>query len=92
MNKTSLPKETGTAYVTVQYDDGTVVRGTKKMIGDLVSVVRCRDCRYSYLWIEIRKNGIPDTWVECRNPNGLNRDVPEDGYCYCGERKYDGNN
>ena len=49
-------------------------------------LVRCNDCRYGYHWVEIR-NGMPDSWLECRNPDGLNRDVPEDGYCYCGERK-----
>ena len=61
---------------------------TQEIVGELV---RCKDCRYGYHWIEIRRNGIPYSWIECRNPNGLNRDVPEDGFCYCGERKDDGN-
>lgn len=51
-------------------------------------IVRCEDCRYGYHWFETR-NGVTDSWIECRNPNGLNRDVSEDGYCYCGERKDD---
>lgn len=52
-------------------------------------IVRCKDCRYGYHFYDVQ-NGITDSWVECRNPNGLNRDVQEDGYCYCGERKSDG--
>lgn len=52
------------------------------------AVVRCKDCRYGYQFYDVQ-NGITDSWVECRNPDGLNRDAPEDGYCYCGERKDD---
>lgn len=51
-------------------------------------IVRCKDCRYGYQFYDVQ-NGITDNWVECRNANGLNRDVPEDGYCYYGERKID---
>lgn len=51
-------------------------------------VVRCKDCKYGYQFYDVQK-GITDSWVECRNPNGLNHDAPEDGYCYCGERKDD---
>jgi len=61
--------------------------------GDLVDgwgligeeLVRCADCQYGYHWVDIR-NGITDSWIECRNPNGLNRDVPNDGFCYLGEK------
>lgn len=56
------------------------------LIGE--ELIRCVDCRYGYRWVEIR-NGITDSWIECRNPDGLNHDVSEDGYCYCGERKND---
>lgn len=52
------------------------------------AVVRCEDCRYGYQFYDVQ-NGVKDSWIECRNPDGLNRDVPEDGYCYCGERKDD---
>ena len=44
-------------------------------------IIRCKDCRYGYQFYDVQ-NGITDSWVECRNPNGLNRDVSEDGYCY----------
>lgn len=54
-------------------------------------IIRCKDCRYGYQFYDVQ-NGITDSWVECRNPNGLNRDVPENGYCYCGERKTDETN
>lgn len=64
------------------------MRWLDKLDEDAVPVVRCKDCRYGYHWFETR-NGITDSWIECRNPNGLNRDVSEDGYCYCGERKDD---
>lgn len=55
---------------------------------DAVPVVRCKDCRYGYHFYDVQ-NGITDSWVECRNPDGLNHDAPEDGYCYCGERRND---
>lgn len=52
------------------------------------AVVRCWDCGYGYQFYDVQK-GITDSWVECRNLNGLNRDVPGGGYCYCGERRTD---
>lgn len=51
-------------------------------------LVRCEDCRYGYQFYDVQ-NGVKDSWIECRNPDGLNRDVPEDGYCYCGKWKDD---
>lgn len=53
---------------------------------EMVIPVRCEDCRYGYQFY-YDHNGIIVRWVECRNPDGLNRDVPNDGYCYCGERR-----
>lgn len=49
-------------------------------------IIRCKDCQYGYQFYDVQ-NGITDSWVECRNPDGLNRDAPENGYCYCGERR-----
>lgn len=57
----------------------------QEVVGELV---RCEDCRYGYQFYDVQK-GIKDSWVECRNPYGLNRDVPEDGYCYFGKGKDD---
>lgn len=51
-----------------------------------VEVIRCKDCRFGYRFFDII-NGVSDSWVECRNPNGLNRDVSEDSFCSYGERK-----
>ncbi len=51
---------------------------------DVVEVVRCKDCRYAHQY-KFRKT---ESWIiECNNNEGLYRDVPEDGYCYCGERR-----
>ncbi len=61
---------------------GTV---TQEIVGELV---RCKDCRHGYHWVDIQ-NGVTDSWIECRKNDGLNRDVPEDGFCYCGEWKDD---
>ena len=58
---------------------------------DWVQVVRCKDCRYGYLWVTTR-NGIMDSWIECRKNDGLNRDVPEDGFCYMGGKEDDETN
>lgn len=53
----------------------------KLPIVDAVEVVRCKDCIYGYFYVDVQ-NGITDNWIECRNPEGLNRDVSVDGYCY----------
>ena len=47
---------------------------------DAVEVVRCKDCLFGHRYFDVQ-NGETDSWVECRNPDGLNRDVSEDGYC-----------
>ena len=49
-------------------------------------IIRCEDCIYGYLCIDVR-NGITDSWIECRNPEGLNRDVSVDGYCSASIRR-----
>lgn len=33
------------------------------------------------------QNGVTDSWIECRNPEGLNRDVSVDGYCAASIRR-----
>ena len=43
-------------------------------------IIRCKDCIYGYLYVDIQ-NGVTDSWIECRNPEGLNRDVSVNGYC-----------
>ena len=53
---------------------------------DVVEVVRCKDCLYGYRYFDVQ-NGETDSWIECRNPDGLNRDVPDDGYCSASIRK-----
>lgn len=53
----------------------------KLPIVDAVEVVRCKNCIYGYFYVDIQ-NGIIDSQIECRNPEGLNRDVSVDGYCY----------
>ena len=55
---------------------------------DVVEVVRCKDCLYGHRCFDVR-NGETDSWVECRNPDGLNRDVSVDGFCYMAERRED---
>ena len=51
-------------------------------------IIRCKDCIYGYLYIDIQ-NGVTDSWIECRNPEGLNRDVSVDGYCSASIRRSD---
>ena len=55
---------------------------------DAVEIVWCKDCRYGRRFFDVI-NGITDSWIECRNPDGLNRDTSEDSFCSCGERKDD---
>lgn len=49
-------------------------------------IIRCNDCIFGYLCIDVQ-NGITDSWIECRNPEGLNRDVSIDGYCSASIRR-----
>lgn len=51
---------------------------------DVVEVVRCRECKYSYK-DEIFGNRWCDSHLGCRK-------VKDDGYCYLGERKEGANN
>jgi hypothetical protein len=44
-------------------------------------ITRCKDCIYGHLCINVR-NGATDSWIECCNDEGLNRNVSVDGYCY----------
>lgn len=48
--------------------------------------VLCKDCLYGHRYFDVR-NGETDRWVECRNPDGLNRDTSEDSFCSCGWEK-----
>ena len=53
---------------------------------DVVEVVRCKDCLFGHRYFKVI-NGETDSWVECRNPEGLNRDVSDDGYCSASTRR-----
>lgn len=53
-------------------------------------VVLCQDCLYGHRYFDVR-NGETDSWVECRNPDGLHRDVSTEEYCSASiRRKEDG--
>lgn len=62
----------------------------RKLVGlpsvDAVEVVRCKDCVFGHLYVDVI-NGVTDSWIECRNPEGLNRDVSVDGYCSASIRR-----
>lgn len=49
-------------------------------------IIRCKDCSYGYLYID-DQNGVVDTWIECRNPEGLHRDASIDEYCSASTRR-----
>lgn len=48
---------------------------------DAVPVVRCIECKYASFSFH-----QGELYISCENTEGLFRDVPEDGYCYCGEK------
>ena len=50
------------------------------------TLVRCKDCIFGRVYFDVR-NGDTDSWVECQNPDGLNRDVSCDGYCSAAIRR-----
>lgn len=74
----------GQEFVRVAYGDDIDNIPT----ADVVEVVPCKDCCYGHRFFDVI-NGIPDSWVECRNPDGLNRDTSEDSFCSCAERRND---
>ena len=49
-------------------------------------VVQCEDCEYASTLVSCQ-----ESYLTCTNENGLYRDVPNDGYCYCGVRRNDNN-
>lgn len=53
---------------------------------DVEPVIRCKDCIFGNKYYFEVVDGIPDIWVECKNPKGLNRDVSGNGYCSAGIR------
>ena len=48
---------------------------------DAVPVVRCIECKYASFSLH-----QGELYISCENNEGLFRDVPSDGYCYCGEK------
>ena len=55
---------------------------------DAEPVTHCKDCLFGHRHDEVI-NGYEDTWIECINPDGMNRDVSINGYCSAGVRKND---
>lgn len=49
-------------------------------------LIRCKDCLFGYLYFDVQ-NDETDSWVECRNPDGLNRDVSCNEYCSASIRR-----
>lgn len=47
---------------------------------DVVEVVLCKDCLFGHRCFQVI-NGFSDSWVECQNPDGLNRTVSDNGFC-----------
>ena len=45
------------------------------------SVVHCIDCQYAETYVY-----CGEVCLSCTNNKGLDRDVPNDGYCYCGAK------
>lgn len=73
------------------YSNAALVSELNRIIGylmrlpseDAKPVTHCKDCLFGHLRKGIIR-GYEDAWIECINPNGLNRDVPIDGYCSAG--------
>lgn len=53
---------------------------------DVREVVLCKDCLFGHLYIDAI-NGESGGCVECRNPNGLYRDVSPEWYCSASVRR-----
>lgn len=50
-------------------------------------IIRCKDCIFGHLYLDVHNETNIDSWVECINPDGLNRDVSCDGYCSAAIRR-----
>lgn len=51
-------------------------------------IIRCENCFYGYLYSGAY-DGTTVSWGKCKNPDGLNRDVPLNGYCSAAVRRKD---
>ena len=51
-----------------------------------MEVVRCEDCIYGHRFFDVQNEGT-DSWIECRNPDGLHRDVSDSDYCSASKRR-----
>ena len=61
-------------------------RGVVRTWSEVGTLVRCKDCIFGHRFFDVI-NGATDRWIECRNPDGLNRDVSEDSFCSYGGRQ-----
>ena len=76
---TFLPSEAGRDAYKLGWNDALEAASDNAPTID--PVVHCAECRYAETFIVC---GEPI--LTCDNNEGLFRDVPEDGYCYCGAR------
>lgn len=74
-------------YVTicsaVSFDGAKQILEALPAVPSQSEIVRCKDCAFSHRYIDFDGSN----WIECQNPNGLNRDVADDGYCYAGAER-----
>ena len=95
MERVAMDEETGVVRMTfcrmcgkllqnVRFDPSEIVLCQKcadTMKGELVRVVRCKDCKY---WKEIESNHLKD-YGDCGQANGITP-KPEDWFCADGEK------
>ena len=82
-----LLKKLSDGYSYIEVETNWAIKAIEALpSADTVEVVRCKDCRYGHRFFDVI-NGTTDSWIECRNPDGLNRDTSEVSFCSCGDRK-----
>lgn len=54
-----------------------------KTLDQQPEITYCKDCIFGHPYFDVY-NGVVDSWIECQNPDGLNRDVSLDGFCSAG--------
>ena len=50
-------------------------------------IILCKDCVFGHIYFDVHNDTHTESWVECINPDGLNRDVSCEGYCSAAIRR-----
>ena len=66
----------------IPFTDDVAINKFRRVHGTNGELVRCGECEFASIGYY-----CGERIYTCESDEGLFRDVPEDGYCYCGRRR-----